>query len=519
MMSSLSTSSYKMVAMASTLMPFLYHTRTLTTVRSTQLFRLPATSATCRRTFQIHHKLGAAGARKDITFDSVPEIPVANPPNPFERTLDPPEWDDGNSTVIRKVAWDKSPMEREPAAHGSSIPFEDAGEDTANMDFMSASDPFLTEQDIFNEDYDESEHWPKPSGDRRSAKSTITVQERDAFRRIFADIRAFSKSSGRPLDDEFNHDYTSGAPRPVTKVPETKQMKQTAAQESVLTMIERAAGPNDPAFSLKTQDKLLEDVEQYPQPLRAAAAKALGLVSGKNIKNTMEDDVDQLEALRQPELERVEVALRAAGTDIELWSVMEREVFSLPRKLGLVDIDQKPRARVKKGRKRKSVAEQATGGEETVLQEEAPGMNLSIHGPLYPSHLLLSLRLLDRSFEKPSSLVLNILPRIKSLGLISHALGASTALYNELLRIYWVRYDNFRGVLDLLMEMERVGLEVDEETLSIVSHIAKLQSGIKAGGKGSVVQALWSMPEFAPGQFIPWVRKLEALLQAREPSA
>jgi hypothetical protein len=129
---------------------------------------------------------------------------------------------------------------------------------------------------------------------------------------------------------------------------------------------------------------------------------------------------------------------------------------------------------------------------------------------------LLGLRLLDRSFAKPSPLVLNVLPRIKSLGIVSHVLGASTAFYNELLRIYWIRYDDFLGVSKLLNEMEQAGLEFDEETLNIVNEIYHAQLKVRKGDRGSVLQALWSMPEFAPGKFRGWKEKIQASVEEQE---
>jgi hypothetical protein len=129
---------------------------------------------------------------------------------------------------------------------------------------------------------------------------------------------------------------------------------------------------------------------------------------------------------------------------------------------------------------------------------------LALYGPLYPSYLLLGLRLLDRGFAKPSPLALALLPRIKSSGFTSHVLGASTQFYNELLRIYHYRQDDFRGMIDLLAEMENSALDVDDETLGIVLDVIKAQRSINHGAKGPAVKALWSMPEFAHKKFEFW---------------
>jgi len=137
---------------------------------------------------------------------------------------------------------------------------------------------------------------------------------------------------------------------------------------------------------------------------------------------------------------------------------------------------------------------------------------LQFYGPLYPSYLLMSIRLLDRGFEQPSPLALSVLPKIKSLGPISQVLGASTALYNELLRVYWYRYDNFQKVLKLLTEMERSGLDFGKETLEVIQDIIGLQSKIARGERGKTLRLLWSLPEFAPNRFRAWKEQVEAAI-------
>jgi len=98
---------------------------------------------------------------------------------------------------------------------------------------------------------------------------------------------------------------------------------------------------------------------------------------------------------------------------------------------------------------------------------------------------------------------------------MSHVLGASTALYNELIRVMWYRNDDFVGVLDLLSEMEQVGLDFDEETLDIVTDIHKMQMRTRRGLHGEHLQILWSLPEFASGKFKDWRAKIQESLVTR----
>jgi hypothetical protein len=58
-------------------------------------------------------------------------------------------------------------------------------------------------------------------------------------------------------------------------------------------------------------------------------------------------------------------------------------------------------------------------------------------------------------------------------------------------------------MINLLLEMEHSALDVDEETLEIVIDVMSTQRRVLRGDKGRALQALWSMPEFAPNKFRP----------------
>jgi hypothetical protein len=230
--------------------------------------------------------------------------------------------------------------------------------------------------------------------------------------------------------------------------------------------------------------------------------------------------------------------MKDARTDLELWEVMEKEVFSLIPKLGLEedplnvgsikDEESKAKAKAKSGRtrtKRKKARmlyemEEANKEErfDRVVALSPNGTEVgpfTLYGPLYPSYLLLGIRLLDRSFAKPSPLALSILPKLKSLGAISHVLGASTQLYNEILRTYYYRYEDFGGVAKTLNEMEHSAVDLDEETLDIVIEILKMQAQIGRGEKGEEMRVLWTMPQFSRVNFQFWRNKIARTIDVR----
>jgi hypothetical protein len=340
-------------------------------------------------------------------------------------------------------------------------------------------------------------------------ESTITTSERKAFQRIFSDIMARSKHGGA---------QTAAGILPFSgeKSRKVDTEKATSRKRGESLSLVNETG--------KRNENIQAAVQSYPLALRAAAARALGLASEQATLKAFEMSsqaqetqiTDELEHLRQPERERVEKLMRSAKTDFELWHVMDKHVFSLVGKLDTHRLYTTTQPQKRRGRKAKQQA-LAEGLEPTDSSNinSAGVSSLHLLGPLYPSHLLLGLRLLDRSFAKPSPLVLNILPRIKALGLISQVLGASAAFYNELIRIVWNRHDDFRGALALLEEMEQAGLDLDGNTLDVVGDIKRMQSRVRRGDKGTALQALWSLPEFAPHEFHPWQRKIQAAMEER----
>jgi hypothetical protein len=483
-------------------MPFLYQTRTLSPVRHLQTTALPFLQS------------GPAHSRCYTHDSSIPISRVGASSKPSRRVYKPSNFHNVYAERLEERDGDGIPWE-----NGSGIMDMDEeqrafitrirGDRFYDDDKFPDESELFADEDISN-DKQEDPHTLPDATTRFARESTITNTERYAFERIFADILARSKSArAKPARSSPSLNENAAV---LTK----QSARRRKAKESARSIMGEAINVAS-SRQTKTPEELRADIDQYPIPLRAAAARALGLVSGRSTEPLQEDiisNADELENTRQPERERVESLMRNAKTDIELWQVMEAEVFALVGKLGL---DEEPKVQDKttkpRARKRKKEASEVAKDDVTVIANTDQPLDLNIYGPLYPSHVLLGLRLLDRSFAKPSPLILNVLPRIKSLGIVSHVLGASTAFYNELLRIYWIRYDDFLGVSELLHEMEHAGLEFDEETLNIVNEINQAQLKVRKGDRGSVLQALWSMPEFAPGKFRDWKEKIQASIE------
>ena len=123
---------------------------------------------------------------------------------------------------------------------------------------------------------------------------------------------------------------------------------------------------------------------------------------------------------------------------------------------------------------------------------------MGVHGPLYSSHLLFGLRLLDQAFPRPSTLVMSVLPRIKQLGLASYVLGAPTSLYNALMEIVWNRYNDAATVFSLWDEMHHAGLSYDEDSRRILITAWESLQSSSDGQRGTFLQEVTSIADHEP---------------------
>jgi hypothetical protein len=496
-------------AMVTTLTPFLYQTRTLAFLQTSHQASLRAFE---RRALAAGRQFHSSVSSRNIENKSSPrphrltirKVGTTNAWGPEEIRHDPLESGPRISRVImsnQAPVRDSRPRSFKPrVAVKEKLRSPQYADLVDEMDELDDLDFGASRNDLFSSEEALDAEFEEPSSEsqtptRPTKESTITHSERETFEKIFSSITSRSTMYEEKEEPKYTLKSTIG------------EASKTARKYS--SSLERDI--------YRTQEQMRADIDSYPLALRAAAAKAIGLRGGRHARDDglySKNSIDELEKIRQPERERVECLMRAAATDVELWEVMEQEIFPLIGKLGM---DEAPSAQepTKKSNRRKKQKAVETAPMTELSQPEAETLDLTIYGPLYPSYLLLGLRLLDRSFAKPSPLVLNVLPQIKSLGLISHVLGASTALYNELLRIYWYRYDDFRGVNKLLIEMDAAGLDLDSGTLSIVNDIIRMQIKARNGHRGQAIMALWSMPEYVPGKFMAWKGKIEKQIDER----
>lgn len=380
-------------------------------------------------------------------------------------------------------------------------------------------------------------------GEQSDRVDTITPSERRAFKSIFLEIadRGEAPLSIRRKIDQQRQEGSENK-RGVSRFLESLVASKTSmyGRESSINAIMQNAAENlkqvqstgipglDPLSPLESMYSAADRQQallKFPPSLRNAARVAYGVVGGDhstsvrveggdrekmaagsfNLEQTRQDPVDsvgvgkhseltqrlKLEADRRTERLRIRNLMTAAQTDTELWDIMESEVFTLVKRLGLESELQLRAPKAKRGRKPK-------GTQESKTTEQAKLLNPETYGPVYPMLLFEGVHLFNTKFPRPSPYIFHVLPRIKDLGLMSYVLGVSTSFYNQLMSIVWERYGDAAGVLNLMEEMRHAGLYFDQQTQKLLRNIAAVYQNADKGEYGPFVKMLMDMPEFEP---------------------
>lgn len=345
-------------------------------------------------------------------------------------------------------------------------------------------------------------------GGNSEQASTITPSEAQIFKKIFSEI-------------------AQGKMPPI---------KSRTAQQN-LTDSPAISGERDSSGSARALAEKVRISEfrekflgRYPRSLQNAAQVALGLYevkpqdseSGEKAQMIELDGADEAtwaerterELARSQECERVESLMKQCKTDAELWSVMEKEVFSLPEKLHIAQTKRAAKGK-KKARQSSALVEDA----EASLYQEQSALEMAsqdeervmdIHGPLYSRFLSTALDLFNSAFARPSPYIFQILPRIKELGLPSFVLGVSTPFYSKLAEIHWQRFGDANSALDMLEEMNSAGLFANKEASGLLSQLRNHLHACTWGGQGPFVMAMMESSEFGNAliQRIEFIEKM-----------
>ncbi|RFU73945.1 hypothetical protein TARUN_8326 [Trichoderma arundinaceum] len=354
--------------------------------------------------------------------------------------------------------------------------------------------------------------------------STITPSEAQIFKGIF-------------------HEIAQGKMPPAKRRAPIQHMQDGFQNLSDATTTSSEKDGPGSARSLAEKARITDFREKflrrYPRSLQNAAQVALGLYeikpqdseSGQEAQMMELDGADEAtwaertgrELARSEECERVESLMKACKTDAELWSVMEKEVFSLPEKLHIAQArrsglsQRAPKGKKKGSRQSSAILEgdeaglfQEQSASEVASQDEERVMN--IHGPLYSRFLSTALDLFNTAFARPSPYIFQILPRIKELGLPSFVLGVSTPFYSKLAEIHWHRFGDANSALDMLLEMNSAGLFANKEVNSLVSQLHDHLHACTWGAQGPFVMAMMESPPY-DGALMQRLEDIEKTIQ------
>lgn len=315
-------------------------------------------------------------------------------------------------------------------------------------------------------------------------ESTITASEQSVFDRIFADL-AQSTAKEDPEDELINDDLEG-------------EVEDEASLQTIFdTAIQHFNVREDRHAEAEERNRL----KVAERPL----ARVFNIVSDKDSiwgkSGEVGDDYEVLATAHRAHEEKVYGMLDNVETDIELWRVLETEVFSLvevfkarreEEEREAAQAAKKPKNGV--GRRKKKEKEETKEAPNILSTSDAlaPNALLSILQANYGSYCLRAMRILRTRFPT-SPYTLYLLPTIKRLGSISYVLGASIHLFNEILFVKWSQYSDLHGIADLMVEMGAQGVEANEITLRLLSVIGKTRDKGRAGEHGLVMKAWWGM--------------------------
>jgi hypothetical protein len=185
---------------------------------------------------------------------------------------------------------------------------------------------------------------------------------------------------------------------------------------------------------------------------------------------------------------RVSSLLELAETDFDVWRILEKDVFKHVEQLNALIIEEQKaeKAKPKMDGRYKDQRDAAAAAAAAALNavQELPNPPkakdpriasvLVILQANYGVHCLDAMRILRTRF--PTSLYATaLIPHIKRLGHISYILGASKALYNEMLYIRWVHYRDLHACADLVNEMLTQGVGTNKYTHAVFVDALKIR--------------------------------------------
>ncbi|KAF2274828.1 uncharacterized protein EI97DRAFT_434730 [Westerdykella ornata] len=328
-------------------------------------------------------------------------------------------------------------------------------------------------------------------------KTTMTSPEREAFEKLYKNLK---KKSEDPLSDDF--------------LDEDDALASATSIDSVFDAVLSGRTSVSKRRSLK---KPVENLQTLAQSILQQGAQKEGAQKEREKpKDEAASHVDELHRLRETERGRIEALMLAAETDHQVWQILEKEILAPIRALDLDGLRGKSASassatdstsKKPKRPKLKNIDDVSS----PILSPSDP--RILFHN--FPFHLVLTTRVLRKHFPR-SALPLSLLPTLKSLGRSTYALGASTTLYNLLIRTVWIQHASYSQIDDLLTDMENSGIEFDAHTLALLEQIVGEYWLARDGKWGKGLSFLYRFELVRDGQrkVQEWKKLVEMRLRA-----
>ena len=342
-----------------------------------------------------------------------------------------------------------------------------------------------------------------------SQKSTITAGERAVFNRIFGDLTSqIFEGDENLFKDDLAKEYLDGDDESLTPQARLSNIFEAAISHSNEDARQKAEGEAlakaEAQAAVGTNREVVEDVPR----------RRMWILDTLNVR--------ELPSFGQRHYRKTVKLLDQTKSDLELWQILEKQVFSvIPHLERQRKREEQARERQLQGKGRGRSAEEdsvdALGlrsaqdtknndeqnapvlpvlkENESSTQKEAATIDdrrsfnteelAVIAQHLYEYYCVVALRLFRHRYPF-SPFALHLLPHVKSLGPISFALAASTNLYNEIIYQHFIQHNDYRGVADILQQMENQGLEPNYVTMQALWYVCRQYREAAAGDKGEV---------------------------------
>ena len=329
----------------------------------------------------------------------------------------------------------------------------------------------------YNDDKQEEDDMP------RKRESTITATEKAIFDRIY-------KTLSSPMEE-----------KPGVEDVELDEMEDGMGGEESLESIFNAAISSQEKYGQDRGTRFHRNHEKDDS------------ISKRALNQPTDKHSEQVEQARTLDKERVTGLLDKAVSDTGVWRVLEKEIFSRVEDMNR-ELKEEERLRAVAGKKQRRSKEKRERdktklAKDNVTHDPTPSMNvpsketpkvssLEILEANYASHCLKAMRIF-RTVHPTSPFASALIPQMKRLGSISYVLGASTALYNEMLYMRWVHFHDVHGVATLVDEMLDHGIGIDDMTVTILQNGRKYRKMAAQGEFGQLAQGILQLQGIAAG--------------------